>query len=88
MVDRMSAIACADCRFFCVTVSRVSALKYVDGIGECRRNAPRGPVVFAWGAAGEPEDQHRAVMSPFPFMPADDWCGEFERRPATAEAVD
>lgn len=73
----MSLCRCSNCRFFSTSISKVSALKYSDGIGECRRNAPRGPVALAWGGAGEPEHQHLAIMSPFPFMPDDDWCGEF-----------
>jgi hypothetical protein len=83
----MAEICCANCRFFSATISQVSALKYVDGIGECRRNAPRGPVALAWAGADEPDHQHRAVMSPFPFMPADDWCGEFQPNGRALEEI-
>lgn len=79
---------CDQCRFYSAQVSKVSALKYVEGVGECRRNAPRGPVALAWGGAVEPEHQHRAVMSPFPFMPADDWCGEFQPASSASSNAD
>lgn len=71
---------CKDCRFFTATLSRISALKPAEGVGECRRNAPRGPVVLGWGVAGKPDDYHSAIMSAFPFVPDDDWCGEFQPR--------
>jgi hypothetical protein len=69
---------CKDCRFFAVHLSRVSALKSAAGVGECRRNAPRGPVVIGWSHGGEPVAVHSAVVNPFPFVPDDDWCGEFQ----------
>jgi hypothetical protein len=69
--------SCSTCLHFCAQVSRISGLKYIEGVGECRRNAPRGPFVFGWGHQGESELAHRAVVSPFPFVPDDDWCGEY-----------
>ena len=69
---------CQTCRFFSATLSDASSLRYRDGIGECRRYAPRGPLTYAWGGQGEPEHQHVAVMSPFPFVPLDDWCGDYQ----------
>lgn len=68
---------CGTCRHFSREVSRVSSLKYVEGIGECRRNAPRGPMTFGWSHPGQDEPAHRAIVSPFPFVPDDDWCGEY-----------
>jgi len=68
---------CGDCRYFTSKLSTISALKPRDGVGECRRNAPRGPITMGWSGAGKPEDHHAAIMSAFPFVPEDDWCGEF-----------
>ena len=69
---------CKQCRFYTARLSSISALRPKDGVGECRRNAPRGPVVLGWSVVGKPEDHHSAIMSAFPFVPEDDWCGEFQ----------
>ena len=72
---------CGVCKFYSATQSRQSALRPIEGVGECRRHAPRGPVALAWSTGtGGGGDFNSAVMSPFPFVPADDWCGDFEKR--------
>lgn len=76
---------CGDCRFYTTTLSRISALRSKEGVGECRRNAPRGPITLGWGGAGEPDTQHSAIMSAFPFVPDDDWCGEYSPRRRSGE---
>lgn len=72
---------CSDCRFYSVNVSSISTAKYQDGIGECRRHAPRGPLVLGWTTPSAGGDDivitHRPIVSPYPFVPNDDWCGEF-----------
>lgn len=67
------SIACANCRYFRSGVSQISPVRYKEGLGECRRNAPRGPVHLTWG---HEKELHVASMTPFPIVPADDWCGE------------
>jgi hypothetical protein len=73
---------CSDCRYYAAKQSSVSTLSYVEGLGECRRNAPRGPLVLGWTSPAEGTDTiaHRPIVSPFPFVPADDWCGDFEQK--------
>jgi len=68
---------CGSCRFFAAQISRISALRPIEGVGECRRNAPRGPLTIGWAGEGNPEHEHRAIISSFPLVPDDDWCGEF-----------
>lgn len=75
---------CADCKFWCSTLSSLSTVRYREGVGECRRHAPRGPVALAW-MEGE-EIRNQAIMSAFPLVPSDDWCGEFVSDP-TGEAA-
>lgn len=66
---------CSACAYYRHGVSSISAVRYKDGIGECRRNAPRGPVQLAWSRGDE--ETHIVTMTPFPLVPHDDWCGEF-----------
>jgi hypothetical protein len=78
---------CATCRYWTDKMSAVSALKPADGVGECRRHAPRGPVSLGWTHTSG-DEVHRAVMSAFPFTPHDDWCGEHKLRDTlTTEVV-
>lgn len=58
----------------------MSAVRYKDGIGECRRHAPRGPAQLAW-TMETPEKSastHIVTLTPFPPVPHDDWCGEWQ----------
>lgn len=77
---------CGTCSYFRAKTSRISGFKYIDGVGECRRRAPRGPLVIGWGHEGESEMAHRAVMTPFPLVPDDDWCGEYDPSDARLQA--
>ena len=84
------ALTCASCRYFRAGVSSVSPARYRDGVGECRRHAPRGPVHLAWS---QNDETHVVTLTPFPIVPADDWCGEHaqaempaQRQPATEGA--
>jgi hypothetical protein len=77
---------CGNCKFFSATMSKRSALRPEEGIGECRRYAPRGPVALGW-AHGKEGESHAAIMSAFPFVPDDDWCGEFIGSQAYFKAV-
>ena len=63
----------------------MSSVKYRDGMGECRKNAPRGPVALAWMDGDDIRNQ--VIMSPFPIVPRDDWCGEFFPLDPTGEAL-
>lgn len=67
--------ACANCRYWASKQSRLAVLKYPDDVGECRRHAPRGPVVL--GAYDPKGKTHAWLLSPFPVSPDDDWCGEW-----------
>ncbi len=69
-------ITCGTCRFFRDGLSMLSSVRYRDGIGECRRHAPRGPLVLAWQHADDSSTRHMPIITPFPVVPADDWCGE------------
>lgn len=72
---------CGDCLYFTATLSKHSAMKPQPGVGECRRYAPRGPVSLGWAYTGKDAGEHHAaIMSAFPFVPQDDWCGEFKDR--------
>lgn len=70
---------CDECRFYRDGLSSMSSVRYRNGLGECRRNAPRGPVKLAWGRTDN-DDLHVVTLTPFPVVPNDDWCGEFEKR--------
>lgn len=70
---------CEDCRFYRHGVSSMSSVRYQEGFGECRKNAPRGPVQLAWSRAGS-DDTHIVTLTPFPIVPHDDWCGEHVRK--------
>lgn len=72
--------ACTTCRYFRAGVSAISPVRYKDGLGECRRHAPRGPVHMTWSHGGEGKELHVATMTPFPIVPADDWCGEHSQK--------
>lgn len=71
---------CKMCQFYTNKLSSVASFRFRDGVGECRRNAPRGPITIGWGKPGQDELENSGVMSPFPFVPDDDWCGEFQPR--------
>lgn len=71
---------CKSCKYFTLEWSRLSAIKQGDGIGECRKHAPKGPVALGWAHQGEAGSSHAAIMSPFPFVPDDDWCGDYASR--------
>ena len=73
-------MCCGDCKFFSAKLSAVSALRPEAGVGECRKNAPRGPVALGWAHRSGEGEAHAAIMNAFPFVPADDWCGEFAKR--------
>lgn len=70
--------SCAICRFWRSKLSSISAVTYKDGLGECRRYAPRGPVNLAWSQSGT-DVTHAVLLAPFPITPFDDWCGEFSK---------
>lgn len=74
---------CEHCKFWSHALSSMSTVKYQPGVGECRRHAPRGPVALAWMEGVEIRNQ--AIMSAFPPMASDDWCGEFVVRDQTGE---
>jgi hypothetical protein len=63
-------LTCENCRFF--------ALDHKETSGDCRRYAPK-PMSFA-----DTEDFH-TVDIVWPQMSLDDWCGEFQPHPITAE---
>ena len=65
---------CDECRFW-RDVSKTSAIKFQDGVKECRRRAPVGAVQYgvAYG-----EKVRLAVVSSWAVTHADDGCGEFE----------
>lgn len=70
---------CQRCAFWEPRLSRLlgeNADAVAPGIGECRRNAPRGPVALGWAGEGHP--LHSAVMSPFPLTHCEDWCGQWQ----------
>jgi len=67
-------LKCEGCAFYRAGVSSLSPVSYKSGLGECRRNAPRGPVQLAWSKGDD--EVHRVTLSPFPLVPFDDWCGE------------
>ena len=70
-------IHCENCRFWATTMSKISDVNYADGVGECRRNAPQGPVMYYQGSwACRPKDFQ--VISGFPNTLKDEWCGEAE----------
>jgi hypothetical protein len=52
----------------------------MEGVGECRKNAPRGPVALAWTDGSDVKNA--AIISAFPMVPHDDWCGEFQPKGA------
>jgi hypothetical protein len=70
-------MTCKECRFFTTQQPRMSPLDLEDGVGFCRRNAPRGPVPIAWIEASKSSDT-RGVILPFPIVSDDCWCGEFQ----------
>lgn len=69
---------CRDCKYFSDVLSSISTVKFREGVGECRKNAPRGPFVMAW-MEGDDLKAH-AIFSAFAPVPHDDWCGEFYDR--------
>ena len=71
---------CGDCKYFSATLSPLSALRPVDGFGECRRNSPRGPIALGWMQKGSDGETHAAIVNAFPFVPEDDWCGDFKAK--------
>ena len=82
MVEAMTALdpahVCETCRFWSAPVSALAVYKYAEGVGECRKHAPRGPVMHAHAKRGRPQ---WLVTSPFPVTPKDDWCGEWAAKP-------
>lgn len=68
------ASICETCRYYRSGVSAISPVRCSNGMGECRRHAPREPVQLAWSRGSE--ETHIVTLSPFPLVPADDWCGE------------
>lgn len=82
-----TAISCGTCRYFAAQLSSISTVRYREGIGECRRHAPRGPLVLAWQHNDHDSgmQQHRPIITPFPLVPVDDWCGE--HTPSTVEGA-
>jgi hypothetical protein len=73
--------SCGTCKFYADKLSRKSSVRYEEGVGECRRHAPRGPVSLGWSRIEKPEqatETHVGIMTPFPLVPNDDWCGDFE----------
>jgi hypothetical protein len=71
---------CGECQYFTTVLSKNSAMRPEDGTGECRRHAPRGPVALGWVQRAKDGEHHAAIISAFPFVPDDDWCGEFLAR--------
>ena len=70
-------IHCERCRHWANAASEDSVVKFGDGVGECRRNAPQGPVVYYQGSRNSrPKDLQ--VISGFPNTVKDEWCGEAE----------
>lgn len=64
---------CESCRWWSNRFSSASQFKPVEGWGECRRYAPRGPVELARQAEG---GSVTAVINAFAMTAGDDWCGE------------
>lgn len=75
---------CEACRYFAAKLSSLTAFKLREGVGECRRYAPRGPVTLGMNAGKADDGLRIAVVSGFAHVPADDWCGEFA--PAAQES--
>lgn len=71
-------MTCSECRWFASEMSRGSVVRWPNNSGECRRYAPRGPVVMPLNAKGAA----LCVISGFAPVPPDDWCGEFEPKEA------
>ena len=69
---------CLGCKWWNKGFSEHAAFECPDGFGECRRNAPRGPWKYAEMRVGEAPVT--AIISAFPAVAEDDWCGEFEPR--------
>ena len=65
--------SCSQCRFWEQGVSCLSAFMLKEGVGECRKNAPSGPINTSFIG-----DQARVVVNAFPPTAKDDWCGEFQ----------
>lgn len=76
---------CENCRYFTMKLSKHSNVRLPEGMGECRRHAPRGPVNLAWtqDAGDGNAPLHAAIISAFAPVPVDDWCAEFS--PKTSE---
>jgi hypothetical protein len=74
-------MTCGTCRWFASRLSERAAMSWGEGMGECRRYAPRGPVMVQANAKG----QVIQIASAFAPVPEDDWCGEWQA-PRTAES--
>lgn len=64
---------CETCKWWNARLSQLSAFKFQSGVGECRKNAPRGPVQSV--LTGK---QYRHIVNAFPPTVFDDWCGEHQ----------
>jgi hypothetical protein len=63
-------LTCENCRFF--------VLNYKEDGGDCRRYAPK-PMLFA-----DTDEAHKVDIV-WPEMCLEDWCGEFQPHPISAE---
>ena len=66
---------CSNCKNWSPGFSKWSALECPEGFGECRAKAPIGP----WNYGTMPSEAgpfSTSLMSAFPMVASDDWCGE------------
>lgn len=75
---------CGNCKWWAATLS-AHGLKMVEGFGECRRRAPVGPVNYG---VKRGEIKETTIISAFPPVAVDDWCGEFEASEKRTEGED